>query len=892
MTAHPWLRSVKSAARSIPAGRRARGRRVQPFALGAGLPRLEVLEDRTLLATALLPTATTQAATNFRSTGATLNGTVNPNSTSTDASFQYSTDPTLAPNVVRTLAGTPKVVGNFDATGSRAQFRGPSGVAVDDAGNVYVADEQNNTIRKITPARMVTTLAGSPRQMGSQDGTGNTARFFDPHGVAVDDAGNVYVADGIGNMIREITPAGVVTTLAGSPANPGIADGPRKVAQFLNPRGVAVDGAGNVYVADTGNSTIREITPAGMVTTLAGAPGQPGIADGTHSTARFNRPDGVAVDDAGNLYVADTGNSTIREITPAGMVTTLAGGRASPASPTAPTAPPGFSLRTGLRWTARATSTWGTRSTTRSARSRRPGWSPPWRAPGLGGIADGTGSAAQFFGPSGVAVDDAGNLYVADEANNTIRKLSPLTVPAQTGLTGTTDVPVNAPLTNLLPNTKYYFRAVAANSAGTATGQILNFTTTAQAATKPTATTQAATAVMGTTATLHGTVNPQGSASTAHFVYGTDATLTPGTTTTIPIPDLTIPAGTTDVPVPEPLTGLQPNTTYYYRVEATNTGGTTTGDILNFTTTAQTVTRPTITVGQATAVTSNGATVSAMVNPNGNATTVHFVYGTQPTLTTGITSTAERTVGSGTSPVPVTEQLTGLQPNTTYYFQAVATSNGITTPGPIQSFTTAAVTTTTGGLQVTNLQRFGFHAAEPVRADLQLGARPGPGTGCEQLSTGPDHQRPAREPDPAGLGGLQPGQQHRHSAPRQPGLPLRAIPAHGQRDGSVGPDQHVGPVPVGPGGRAPGDRLRADLRSGDPGRPECVGVEHEPGGAVADHEPLGALPGEAPRGVRCLEGPSPVGGRRGEIRCQFIILARKDELTLRQEARERRIAEA
>ena len=208
---------------------------------------------------------------------------------------------------VTTLAGSG-TLGSDDGTGSAASFYHPSGVAVDSAGNVYVADTYNNKIRKITPAGEVTTLAGSGA-VGSDDGTGSAATFDRPFGVALDSAGNVYVGDTYNNKIRKITPAGEVTTLAGSGAYGGN-DGAGSVANFANPYGVAVDSAGNVYVADFGNSKIRKITPAGDVSTLAGS---------------FNRPNGVAVDIAGNVYVADLFNHMIRKITPAGEVTTLAG---------------------------------------------------------------------------------------------------------------------------------------------------------------------------------------------------------------------------------------------------------------------------------------------------------------------------------------------------------------------------------------------------------------------------------------------------------------------------------------------------------------------------------------------------------------------------------------
>src|SRR5881275_1428763 len=146
------------------------------------------------------------------------------------------------------------------------------------------------------------------------NGTGSQAIFDYPYATAVDGAGNVYVADTYNYTVRKITPAGVVTTLAGTPGVHGSADGTGSAAQFWQPWGIAVDSAGIAYVADQANSTIRKITPAGVVTTIAGAAGMFGSADGSGSAARFNAPDGIAVDSSGNLYVADTLNSTIRKI--------------------------------------------------------------------------------------------------------------------------------------------------------------------------------------------------------------------------------------------------------------------------------------------------------------------------------------------------------------------------------------------------------------------------------------------------------------------------------------------------------------------------------------------------------------------------------------------------
>ena len=206
---------------------------------------------------------------------------------------------------------------------SIARFYFPEGAAVDSAHNVYIADTGNSTIRQLRPDGSVVTLAGLAGSTGSVDGPGSIARFYYPQGVAVDAGGNVYVADTYNQTIRKITPDGIVSTLAGLAGNAGSADGTGNTARFYYPQGVAVDSAGNVYVADTYNNTIRKITPAGVASTLAGLPGIIGSADGPGSMAPFTAPQGVTLDAAGNVFVADTGNHTIRRITtPAGFVST------------------------------------------------------------------------------------------------------------------------------------------------------------------------------------------------------------------------------------------------------------------------------------------------------------------------------------------------------------------------------------------------------------------------------------------------------------------------------------------------------------------------------------------------------------------------------------------
>ncbi|MDR3694401.1 gliding motility-associated C-terminal domain-containing protein [Mucilaginibacter sp.] len=222
--------------------------------------------------------------------------------------------------VVTTLAGVPGKYGAKDGPPSSATFELPQGLAVDKNGNVYVADSFNNLIRKITPNGTVSTLAGQANVAGSADGV--NATFNSPTGVAVDNSGNVYVADQGNNLIRRITPNGNVSTLAGIAGVTGAIDGNN--ATFNAPTEVAFDNSQNLYVADAGNNLIRVITPAGNVSTFAGS-GMPGAQDGQGAAASFNHPIGISADFYGTLYVADEKNNEVRQISPQGMVSTLAG---------------------------------------------------------------------------------------------------------------------------------------------------------------------------------------------------------------------------------------------------------------------------------------------------------------------------------------------------------------------------------------------------------------------------------------------------------------------------------------------------------------------------------------------------------------------------------------
>jgi sugar lactone lactonase YvrE len=230
-----------------------------------------------------------------------------------------------AQGVVTTLAGATGMQGSADGVRAAARFNNPSRLTVDGAGNLYITDSGNSTIRKLSPAGLVTTLAGQAGSCGSADGNTAFARFCNPQGIVLDRDGNLFVADTRNHTIRRIDPAGNVSTIAGRSGVCGSADGPGTAALFCEPRDIAADGWGNLYVADTANSTVRMINPKGVVTTLAGQPGQCGTANGSSTSARFCSPGGITSDFSGNLFVADTGNSTIRKIDLDNMVTTVGG---------------------------------------------------------------------------------------------------------------------------------------------------------------------------------------------------------------------------------------------------------------------------------------------------------------------------------------------------------------------------------------------------------------------------------------------------------------------------------------------------------------------------------------------------------------------------------------
>lgn len=318
---------------------------------------------------------------------------------------------------VITLAGNG-TMGSNNGTSAVARFYDPQGISVDATGNIYVADTHNLRIRKITPEGMVSTLAGYGT-IGFVDGSGAEAKFSQPKGITIDIMGNLYVADCDNNCIRKVSPEGMVSTLAGGTS--GFADGSGTEAKFRFPRDIAMDVTGNIYVADTENHRIRKITSTGMVSTLAGSE-MVGFRDGTGAEARFYFPNGIAIDETGNIYVADAGNHRIRKITPEGVVSTLTGNGIQGFADGVP-ATAKFNSPHGIKIDVTGNIYVADTENHRIRKITPEGRVSTLAGSGTAGFADGSGAEAQFKNPYGIAVDAVGNVYVADTENHRIRKI-------------------------------------------------------------------------------------------------------------------------------------------------------------------------------------------------------------------------------------------------------------------------------------------------------------------------------------------------------------------------------------------------------------------------------------------------------------------------------------
>jgi sugar lactone lactonase YvrE len=331
----------------------------------------------------------------------------------------------VAPASLEVLAGLPSGAGNVNGVASAAKFNFPASVAVDASGNAYVADTQNHCIRLVSPSGAVTTFAGNPGHPGSADGLGTAASFNAPYGVAVAGNGYVYVADTGNSTVRMITPAGQVTTLAGLAGQPGLVNGPAASATFNQPYALAVDGNLNVYLADSYNHAVRMISVGGVVSTLAGT-GSAGHVDGAAGSASFNTPMGVAVDASGNVYVADTGNATIRRLS-SGVVSTLAGTAGSTGSVDGTGAAARFAEPTGLA--VAGTTLFVADTLNQVIRTVNAAGLVTTVAGTAGSFGDSNalGILASFYNPMGLALDASSNLYVADSLNNLVRTMTPQT---------------------------------------------------------------------------------------------------------------------------------------------------------------------------------------------------------------------------------------------------------------------------------------------------------------------------------------------------------------------------------------------------------------------------------------------------------------------------------
>lgn len=338
----------------------------------------------------------------------------------------------------QTIAGAPRLPGSVDGTNNQARLNQPVGLARDKTGDLFVADAFNHTIRRMSTngsTWTITTIAGTPGLSGSADGTNGAARFNQPTGIALDSAGNLFVADTLNNTIRKVTAMGgnwVATTIAGLAGSNGSRDGTNRVARFNRPLGIAVNRQGVIYVADSFNHTIREIRPVGtdwVVKTIAGFPLSSGKNDGVRFAARFNQPNGIAVDRSGNLYVTDQLNSTIRKLRPVGtnwVVSTIAGLPGMRGANDGANAWSRFGTPCAISIDA-SDHLYVTDSGNHNIREMIP-LGTNWLVSTLGGWAgesgtnNGTGTSARFACPCGIAVNEEGDVYyVADSLNDTIR---------------------------------------------------------------------------------------------------------------------------------------------------------------------------------------------------------------------------------------------------------------------------------------------------------------------------------------------------------------------------------------------------------------------------------------------------------------------------------------
>ena len=317
---------------------------------------------------------------------------------------------TVTPTPTST-SGVTTYVGNgtaglLNGSGTGIEFNAPVGVTITSTGFVFVSEQGNNDIRVISPGSIVSTFAGAGTP-GYKDGSNTTAEFNNPQGMVADNEGNIYVADAGNNVIRKITPDGVVSTYAGD-GKAGLLNGSATSAEFSSPRGLAIDKSRNIYVADYGNNVIREISSSGTVSTYAGN-GTAGLVNGTAATAEFQNPSSVVIDGSFNVYVADAGNNAIREIVQGGKVNTYATGLPTPVW---------IALDgSGNMYASCANST--------IQYINSAGKVSTYAGTGNPGFSNGPLLSSEFNNPLGLIANDQGVLVVADNANNRLRLVTP-----------------------------------------------------------------------------------------------------------------------------------------------------------------------------------------------------------------------------------------------------------------------------------------------------------------------------------------------------------------------------------------------------------------------------------------------------------------------------------
>nr|WP_315175889.1 putative Ig domain-containing protein [uncultured Flavobacterium sp.] len=472
----------------------------------------------------------------------------------------------LLPNMVSSFAGTKGVYNPItDGQGVSAVFSAPASLSANASGNIFVSEIGSNLIRKITASGFVSTIAG-----------GTAGSFNNPSGVAADNSGNVYVADSYNNRIQKITPSGVVSTLAGTGIG-GYTDGIGTSAQFNAPAAIAVDASGNVYVAD-GSYTVRKITPEGNVSTLAGGYLLSGDTDGLGSLARFGQMKGIAVDASGNVYVADKGSCKIKKITPSGNVSTISGNGCTDGALDGPVASAKFGSFNGMAIDDTGNLfviDYGKFNTDRRIRKITSSGIVSTVAGSMSGYTDGLITSAQFSSPMGIAVDALGSIYVGENVDQTIRKIT------QYGYTITPSLPIGLVLseegsisgTPTVLSAATDYTITARNSGGSSSNTI-----SIAIINTPTISTIGASTVLATSATVDGNVISDGYAAVISRGVCWSTTSNPT------IADNKTTDGSGTGVFTSSVSGLSSLTKYYVRAYATNSAGTAYGEEISFTT--------------------------------------------------------------------------------------------------------------------------------------------------------------------------------------------------------------------------------------------------------------------------------------------------------------------